>query len=50
LSYSIKENYDFIIIVGEEEIKTKEYTIKNLKTREEKKLNIKELVNLLKRI
>ena len=50
LKYSIQNNYDFIILIGEEEIENKKYTIKNLKTREEKKLTIEEIIELLIKI
>ncbi len=50
LNYAIKEKYNYIIIIGEEENKTKKYTIKNLETREEKKMTIKEIIEFLKKI
>ncbi len=50
LNYAIKEKYDYIIIIGEEEINTKKYTIKNLETREEKKMTLQQIIEFLKKI
>ena len=38
----------YVIIVGEDEIKTKEYTLKNMQTSEQYKLKIEDLIEKIK--
>lgn len=45
--YADKNNIKYLIILGSEEIETGIYTIKNMQTKEQLKLNIKELLNYI---
>ena len=45
--YADKSNIKYIIILGSEEIENKVYTIKNMQTREQLKLNIEELLEYI---
>ncbi len=43
-----KRGIPFAVLVGEEEMKNKQYGVKNLATGDQQKLSFEELVNLLK--
>ena len=47
MNYANKREIPFVILVGEEELKTKVFTLKNMKTGTQEKLNIDDLVNTL---
>lgn len=48
MKYADKLKIPYVIIVGEEEIETKILTLKNMKTGEQKKLTIEEIINEIK--
>ena len=48
MKYADKLKIPYVIIVGEEEIKSKILTLKNMETGEQKKLTIEEIINELK--
>lgn len=45
--YADKNNFKYLIILGSEEIENGVYTIKNMQTKEQLKLNLKELLNYI---
>ena len=45
LKYADQKNIPFALLIGEDEIKNNTVTLKNLKTREQKKLSIEDLIN-----
>lgn len=45
IEYAIKNNYDYIAILGQDELEQSFVTIKNLKTREEKKIPRNEIID-----
>ncbi|MHB1316271.1 MAG: histidine--tRNA ligase [Minisyncoccota bacterium] len=47
LKYAVKQNIPYVIIIGEDEIKSGIYSFKNLETSEEKKLKPEEIISLL---
>ena len=38
----------FVVIVGEEEVQTKLYTLKNMETSEQQKLSLEKIVEIIK--
>ena len=48
MKYADKLGIPYILIIGEEERKTKEYTLKNMVTGEQEKLKIAEIVEKLR--
>jgi len=48
LKYASKQSIPFVIIIGEDEVKSGVFSIKNLTTGEEQKLKVEEIVALLK--
>jgi len=50
LDYSSNKNYDFSLIIGEDEIKDKKITIKQMDTGSQKTLTLHELVTFLKQL
>lgn len=46
--YATKANADYVIIIGEDEVKTKTYTVKNLREFKQEQLTIEEIIKLLK--
>ena len=48
LSYADKLGIPYVIIVGDDEIKTNIYSFKNMKTGEQDMLSIKDIINKLK--
>lgn len=49
LEYADKRNIPFVIIIGDDEIKNKTVTIKNMKEKEQKTIKIEEVVKFIKR-
>ena len=47
MKYADKWRIPYVVIVGEEEIKNKKYTLKDMKTGEQKVLSIEEIINIL---
>jgi len=47
LEYANSKNFEKVIFVGEKETKLKKFTLKNLKSGKEDKLNLKELAKKL---
>ena len=47
MKYADKKNFKFIVFIGEDEINNSYYTIKNLDTGEQEKLDFNQLVNFL---
>ena len=47
LKYADKKGIPFVLIVGPEEIKEEKYTLKNMKTGEQKKVTLAELLKIL---
>ncbi len=45
MKYADQKNIPFVLMVGEEEIKTGTYTLKNMKTGEQEKLSVEEILN-----
>ena len=45
-----KRGIDYALIIGKKELKTKKFTLQNLKTRERKELEIRELIKFLKQL
>lgn len=45
--YADSKNIPFVLIVGEEEIKTNEFALKNMQSGEQKKLNLQQLIQAL---
>ena len=50
MKYADKRNSPAVILYGEDEIKSGKLTIKNLKTRNETSVEIKNLINEIKKI
>jgi len=50
LDYSSNKNYDFCLIIGEDEIQDKKITIKQLDTGSQKTLTLHELISFLKQL
>lgn len=48
MKYADKWNIPYVIIVGEEERKTNSYSLKNMKTGEQVKLSLKEIISVVK--
>ncbi|MBL7036311.1 histidine--tRNA ligase [Candidatus Microgenomates bacterium] len=48
LKYADKKQIPYVVIIGPEEVKNKLVTLKNMKTKEQKKVTIEEVCNLLK--
>lgn len=46
LDYANAKNIKEVVFVGEEEVKSRKYTLKNMKTGKEKKLSEKEFIEL----
>lgn len=46
--FAEKLNAKYLCIIGDEEVNTKKYTLKNYKTQEEQKLDIEDIINYLK--
>ncbi len=48
IKYADKNKVPFVLVLGEDEIKTEKYSLKNLKTAEEFKVSLDEILNILK--
>ena len=48
MNYANKRNIPFVVLVGEEEMNKNSYTLKNMKSGEQNKVELKELISLLK--
>ncbi len=48
LKYADKKGIPFVVIIGPEEVETKTVTLKNLKTKEQNKVSIENLISLVK--
>jgi histidyl-tRNA synthetase len=48
LKYASKQSIPFVVIIGEDEVKSGIYSVKNLATGEEQKLKTEEIISLLK--
>ena len=48
IQFATKANANYVIIIGEDEVKTKTYTVKNLKEFKQEQLTLDEVIKLLK--
>lgn len=48
IKYAVKKGYKYLILVGENELKEKKYTLKDLSKNSQQKLKFEDLVNILK--
>ena len=48
MNYANSKNIPFVILVGEDEMKSGDLTLKNMTTGEQTKLKIEEIIDLLK--
>lgn len=46
--YSDKLNIPYVVVIGEEEVKTNAVTLKNMETGEQEVLNLKEIITKIK--
>ena len=47
MKYADKWNIPYVIIIGEDEVKTELYTLKNMQTGEQEKLSVQDIINKL---
>ncbi len=48
MNYANKRNIPFVVLVGEEEVNNNNYTLKNMRSGEQEKCSLDDLINLLK--
>jgi len=48
MNYANKRNIPFVVLVGEEELKSQTYTLKNMNSGEQQKLTLSELISIIK--
>ncbi len=47
MSYADKLNIPFVVMIGDDEIKNRLYSLKNMKSGEQKKLDIEGIINVI---
>jgi histidyl-tRNA synthetase len=47
LNFANKRNFEFVVMVGEDEIRDQKFTLKNMKSGEQKKISIDEIADLI---